>query len=107
MINPTNTGYEFNWTNEGGSYSPFKCLTPKGFVAGGRKYELAFEYLPSASEVTESFWRFSIPSFSLSHSFLLVGHTVEPAVNLDRAYVSFKAMRIGLCVCCCMLVCLC
>ena len=45
IINPTSTGYEFSWNNEGGLPStvtspPFKCLTPKGFVAGGKKYEV-------------------------------------------------------------------
>ena len=43
-------------------------------------------------ELSECLWRFSIPSLNLSHSFLLVGHTSEPAVSLDRAYVSFKCM---------------
>ena len=45
VVNPTGTGYEFSWANEGGfpstaTSSPFKCITPKGFVAGGRKYEV-------------------------------------------------------------------
>ena len=53
------------------------------------------EYLPTALDVLESLWCFSIPSLSLSLSFLLVGHTVEPAVHLDRAYVSFKSMLLG------------
>lgn len=54
IINPTSTGYEFSWKNEGGLPStvtspPFKCLTPKGFVAGGKKYEVpltAVKYEP-------------------------------------------------------------
>ena len=54
---------------------------------------MEFEYLPTALDVVESLWRFSIPSLSLS--FLLVGHTVEPAIHLDRAYVSFKSMLLG------------
>ncbi len=40
-------------------------------------------------------WVFSIPSICLSHSFLLAGHTDEPSVHLDRAYLTFKAMLIG------------
>lgn len=51
-----------------------------------------FEYLPTSLEIFECLWKFSIPSLKLCHSFLLVGHTSEPAVNLDRAYVSFKSM---------------
>ena len=57
--------------------------------------QIVFEYLPTSLELFECLWKFSIPSLKLSHSFLLVGHTSEPAVNLDRAYVSFKCMRIS------------
>ena len=63
-------------------------------------FQIVFEYLPSSLETIESLWCFSIPSISLSHSFLLVGHTDEPSVNLDRAYVSFKAMLIGTAIIC-------
>ena len=54
---------------------------------------MAFEFIPTAQEVVESLWRFSIPS--LSQSFLLVGHTTEPAVLLDRAYINFHSIRLG------------
>ena len=40
-MNPTSTGYEFEWTDESSSHNnPFKCLTMKGFVAGGKKTEV-------------------------------------------------------------------
>lgn len=54
---------------------------------------MVFEFVPTAQEVVESLWRFSIPS--LSQSFLLVGHTTEPAVLLDRAYVNFHSIKLG------------
>ena len=57
--------------------------------------QIVFEYLPTSAELTESFWCFSIPSLSLSLSFLLVGHTVEPEVFIDRAYINFKTMLVG------------
>lgn len=57
--------------------------------------QIVFEYSPSSLEAVESLWTFSIPSICLSHPFLLVGRTEEPSVNLDRAYVTFKAMLIG------------
>ena len=53
------------------------------------------KYLPTALDVLECLWCFSIPSLSLPFSFLLVGLTVEPAVHLDHAYVSFKSMLLG------------
>ncbi len=58
-------------------------------------FQVVFEYLPTSLEVCEMQWQFSIPSLSLSHSFLLVGHTVEPNVSLDRAYVNFRSLLIG------------
>lgn len=54
---------------------------------------MAFEFTPVAKETVESLWRFSIPA--LSQSFLLVGHTTEPAVLLDRAYVNFHSLKLG------------
>lgn len=55
-----------------------------------------FECTPNSLDLVESFWRFSIPSLSLSTPFLLVSSTVEPAINMDRAYLKFKAMLLGL-----------
>lgn len=54
---------------------------------------MGFEFTPSVKEKTESLWRFSIPA--LSQSFLLVGHTTEPAVLLDRAYINFQSIKLG------------
>ena len=54
---------------------------------------MAFEFTPTTQEMVESVWRFSIPA--LSQSFLLVGHTTEPAVLLDRAYVNLHSSRLG------------
>lgn len=58
-------------------------------------FQMMFEYMPSSLTSVESVWVFSIPSMSLSHTFLLAGHTDEPSVDLDRAYLSFKTMLIG------------
>lgn len=54
---------------------------------------MTFEFTPTAPKVVESLWRFSTPH--LSQSFLIVGHMTEPAVLLDRAYVTFQAMWLG------------
>jgi len=115
IINPTSQSYEFFWTNEDGirpnKNTVFKCLTTKGFITGGKKFEVGlftvsmivqaiqlqvvFECMPISLELVESFWRFSIPSLSLSIPFLLVANTVEPAINMDRAYLKFKSMLLG------------
>lgn len=56
---------------------------------------MVFEFLPVALEVAESSWRFSIPSLAISLPFLLVGITSEPDINIDRAYLNFKALLLG------------
>ncbi|KAL5467034.1 hypothetical protein EMCRGX_G031201 [Ephydatia muelleri] len=95
IINPTASGYEFNWTPENSSIALFKCLTPRGYIAGGKKHDVAFDFTPTTLDLVESFWTFSIPSLSISLPFLLVGQSVEPAVNMDRAYVNFRSMFVG------------
>ena len=65
VLNPTNVAYEFHWELSGGSAgssSPFRCYTSKGIISAGRRYEMAFEFLPTSTDVQESLWSFSIPA---------------------------------------------
>lgn len=65
VLNPTNVAYEFHWEVSGGSASsnsPFRCYTSKGIISAGRRYEMAFEFLPTSTDVQESLWTFSIPA---------------------------------------------
>ena len=57
---------------------------------------MVFEYRPNGVEVVECLWKFSIPSLDLSHSFLLVGHTLDPSIFFDRTYLSFQTLLIGM-----------
>lgn len=57
---------------------------------------MEFEYCPNSLEVLECLWNFSIPSLSLTQSFLLVGHTLDPSVFFDRTYLTFKTLLKGL-----------
>lgn len=54
-----------------------------------RRYEMVFEYTPTADTLAESFWSFSIPSQGIVVPFLLVGHVTEPRVMLDRPAINF------------------
>ena len=56
---------------------------------------MVFEYRPTGLEVVECLWKFSIPSLDLSHTFLLVGHTLDPSIFFDRTYLSFQTLLIG------------
>lgn len=40
----------------------FKCMTPKGVVLSGKKFEMVFEYTPDNVGEHESFWVFKVPS---------------------------------------------
>jgi hypothetical protein len=51
IVNPTNLGYEFEWSANLLSEKSFQCLTPKGLVAAGKKFEIVFEYFPETSEL--------------------------------------------------------
>jgi len=65
-VNPTSNGYKFRWEiddREGSQLAQkqFKCLTPKGVVLSGKKFEMVFEYTPEITGTHESFWKFVIP----------------------------------------------
>ena len=53
-----------------------------------------FDFISSSLETMESLWGFSIPRLNISIPFLLVGHTSEPAVNMDRSSVNFRSMLV-------------
>lgn len=96
ILNPTNMSYEFVWEPVAGApgelptVSPFRCLTKKGVIMGGKRYEILFEYTPDRDDIFESFWRFRIPEQDISVPFLLVGMVTEPNVTLDRAGLNFN-----------------
>ena len=46
-------------------------------------------------DLVESFWRFIIPEQNISVPFLLVGHTADPHVVLDRSHLNYKSLLIG------------
>mmetsp|Transcript_8825 Transcript_8825/g.8167 ORF Transcript_8825/g.8167 Transcript_8825/m.8167 type:complete len:1196 (+) Transcript_8825:4508-8095(+) len=63
-VNPTNQGYEFEWEevpDESKKLKPmFKCLTMKGVILSGKKFEMVFEYTPDNVGEHESYWLFKI-----------------------------------------------
>ena len=65
VLNPTSVNYEFVWQPEevaraDGREDPFRCLTKRGTILSGKKYEMVFEYIPASSAVHESFWTFKV-----------------------------------------------
>lgn len=65
---------------------------------------MVFEYKPRSLDIVENIWMFSVPSIGLTTNFVVVGHTLDPAVLFDRTYLSFKTVLLGMCVCICVYV---
>ncbi|CAJ1447961.1 unnamed protein product [Effrenium voratum] len=99
VLNPTSDTYEFNWMQEEverkESEDPFRCLTKRGTILPGKKYEMTFEYLPADTETHESRWVFSVPGKQASQSFVLVGTVKEPRLGLDRPCIKFNRLLLG------------
>ncbi|XP_007442069.2 hydrocephalus-inducing protein homolog, partial [Python bivittatus] len=99
ILNPTNAAYSFQWTceqqEEGKEPPAFICFTERGLLRPEKKMEIIFEFIPKHLDVTESFWTFAILEHNITVPFLLVGHTTDPAVSLERAHLNFRSLLIG------------
>ena len=100
VINPTNQGYEFEWIEEEEKSKPneramFRCLTKKGTILGGKKFEMMFEYTPDTVGKHESFWQFKINSEKIIQFFIVVGMVVEPIVLFETTKINFGPLLIG------------
>ncbi len=100
IINPTDMDLNFIWTREDPSDSrsgpaSFTCTPSTGLIQSGKKIHMRFEYISNNLDLIESFWRFFIQEHNISLPFLLVGHTTEPVVSLDRSHFNFREILIG------------
>ncbi len=57
--------------------------------------QVSFEFVSSQVGLVESFWRYVIPDLNISVPFLLVGHTRDPNISMDRSHMNFKSLLIG------------
>lgn len=78
VINPTASSYEVNWSKVGAQNAkdPIVCDTPAALVSSGKRYMVAFSYLPTSSRIVESQWDFHIPEHGVTVHFLIVGRIV-------------------------------
>lgn len=100
VVNPTNQGYEFEWEPEEKegtelALKQFKCLTTKGVILSGKKYEMVFEYIPEFVGTHETYWKFKIPTEKLTQNFLVVGMVLEPVVLLEKGMINFNQLLLG------------
>eukprot|EP00750_Incisomonas_marina_P001420 INCI1119.3.p1 GENE.INCI1119.3~~INCI1119.3.p1 ORF type:complete len:1768 (+),score=268.85 INCI1119.3:361-5304(+) len=96
-INPMNSSYEFLWEPVGAPNAVFRCLTQRGIIPAGKRFEMSFEFTPVqlTGQAQESFWRFSIPQRNLSATFLLAGEVVEPRVTMTTSHINFRQLLLG------------
>merc|ERR1719235_235562 len=73
----------------------FCCLTKRGTICAGKKYEMVFEYLPASVGTHESFWTFQVLNRDARQSFLVVGKVKEPRVGMDRPSINFNRLLLG------------
>lgn len=98
VLNPTNLAYEFEWEaldEDNPNYKMFKCLTPKGVIYSGKKFEMCFEYLPSSLGQHDTYWNFKVQSEKIVHKFLFIGQTREPMILFNVGKVNFGNLLIG------------
>ena len=97
VYNPTNVAYEFTWDQDAtqGTSNVFRCLTRRGQIQPGKKYEMVFEFVPDAIKAAESWWKFSIPRHDISEQFMLFGLVTEPRVMFDRQNIHFGKVLTG------------
>ena len=111
VLNPTSEAYAFAWVAQTSSASdapsderdshpsPFRCLTPRGVVAPGKRYEMAFEYAPTSLTGSglahERLFVFRADSVGVAVPFLLAGSVNEPRVTLDTARLDFGKCLVG------------
>ncbi|KAH7442763.1 hypothetical protein KP509_02G000200 [Ceratopteris richardii] len=74
---------------------PFKCLTTTGEIMGGKKYEMAFQYILPRVEHHECLWTFRIPEHEIEVPFLLVSNIKKPALYFDKAIINFGPVLVG------------
>jgi hydrocephalus-inducing protein len=100
VLNPTSESYEFTWMPEQSATAEekedaFRCMTKRGTIYPGKKYEMVFEYLPTSIGTHESFWHFQVLNKDARQSFLVVGTVKEPRVGMDRPNVNFNRLLLG------------
>jgi len=98
IVNPTDASYDFIIEPIGtaaSATSPIKCLTQRGMLLPGKRFELTFEFTPVVSSTQEAFFRYAIPAHNVSQLFLVAGTVSEPRVSFDRNSLQFRHLLIG------------
>jgi hydrocephalus-inducing protein len=97
VLNPTALGYSFNWEFDHQNSSYIKCLTPKGTILSGKKFEMIFEFTPTKNtpDKIEKQFTFVIPTHKLKNSFLLKTVILQPKIFFSKAKIDFGPLLLS------------
>jgi hydrocephalus-inducing protein len=105
VANPTSESVDFVWQKETPSGpstaaqaeddDTLRCLTKRGTILPGKKFEMAFEFAPSTVETKESFWVFMLVGPRVEEHFLIAGTVEQPRVGFDRPHINFGERLLG------------
>ena len=97
VINPTLLGYEFHWTGNTAKSNGFKCLTLKGLILPGKKFEMVFEFSPEAGapEKQDTQMDFKINQFNLTESFVFRTKVMQPKVFFSASKIDFGPLLLS------------
>ena len=73
----------------------FNCVTPKGIILSGKKFEMIFEYTPEGVGEHESYWNFKVLSEKISQPFLIVRRVIEPLLMFEHGKIDFGPLLLG------------
>ena len=91
ILNPTALSYDFCWEFNHTTNSYLKCLTPKGTILSGKKFETRFEFLPNKNcpDMYKKNFTFLIPSHKIRHNFLFKAKVLQPKIFFSKAKIDF------------------
>ena len=91
ILNPTALSYDFCWDFNHTTNSYIKCLTPKGTILSGKKFEAKFEFLPNKNcpDIYKKNFTFLIPGHKIKHNFLFKAKVLQPKIFFSKAKLDF------------------
>jgi hydrocephalus-inducing protein len=95
ITNTTNESYEFLWETMGEASPFWRCVQSAGMMFPGKRIEMLFEYLPEDINVSEAFYKFTIPKMGLTQIFLFSGKVNEPKVSFSTSKLDFHSVMLG------------